>query len=129
MGKHTYIVVLKRNNNDVELFYQELESLVSRKITNRACRKQNKMPKQNKIPRPKGICKQPRPPYWICSFQMNELKTESYLAEFYIQDRGSCKFSVNGKFELGGEMVTQNSIYVDHLEKSSLDSNTKIFCV
>lgn len=32
MGKHTYIVVFKRNDNDVELFYQELESLVSRKI-------------------------------------------------------------------------------------------------
>lgn len=37
MGKYIYIVVLKRNNNDVELFYQELEFLVLCKIINRVC--------------------------------------------------------------------------------------------
>lgn len=119
MGKHTYIVVFKRNDNDVELFYQELESLVSRKIKNRTCRRE-------RMQRRKHVCKES--PYWFCSIQMNELTTESYLAEFNVQNRKSCKFSAHGTFELGAEMVTQNSIYVDHLEKSSLDSNNKKLC-
>lgn len=56
---------------------------------------------------------------------MNELTTESYLAEFIVQNRRPCKFSAHSTFELGAKMATQNSIYVDHLEKSSLDSNNK----
>lgn len=121
MGKHTYIVVLRRNKNDVELFYQELASLVSSKITNRACRRPPK-----DIQRPKHVCEEI--PYWFCSIQMNELTTESYLAEFIVQNRRPCKFSAHGTFELGAKMVTQNSIYVDHLEKSSLDSNNRKLC-
>lgn len=119
MGKHTYIVVFKRNDNDVELFYQELESLVSRKIKNRACRRE-------RMQRRKHVCKES--PYWFCSIHMNELTTESYLAEFNVQNRKYCKFSAHGTFELGAKMVTQNSIYVDHLEKSSLDSNNRKLC-
>lgn len=120
-GKQTYIVVLKRNDNEVKSFYQELESLVSSKITKGACRK-----KRTNMPRTRGICKQQT--YWFCSIQMNELTTKSYLAEFYFGNKRSCKFSEHGTFELGAEMVTSNSIYVDHLEKSSLDLNNRRFC-
>lgn len=119
-GKHTYIVVLQRNNKEVESFYQELESLVSSKITKGACRKQ-----LNNLPKTRRICEQYT--YWICSIKMNELTTKSYLAEINVQNR-FCKFSEHGTFELGAKMETSNSIDVDHLESSSLDSNNWMFC-
>lgn len=67
---------------------------------------------------PKGVCEYFT--YWICSIQMNELKTKSYLAEFDPQNRSFCKYSDQGTFELGAKVVTSNNIEVDHLEKSSI---------
>lgn len=114
MGKwHTYIVVLKRNDIDVGSLYKELDSLVSRKIKNeeQACQK-------NKMPKVKGICKEGS--YWICSIQMNELKTKSYLAEFDVKHKTFCRFSEHGTFKLGVKEVTSTSFEVDHLKTSSI---------
>lgn len=111
--KHTYIVVLKSIDNEVESLYKELDSLISSKINKKeeACKRQRKN-------MPKGVCEYFT--YWICSIQMNELKTKSYLAEFDPQNRSFCKYSDQGTFELGAKVLTSNNIEVDHLEKSSI---------
>lgn len=108
---HTYIVVLKKNDNDVVSLYNELDSLVSSKIKNeeQACQI-NKMPK--------GTCKEGS--YWICFIKMNELKTKSYLAEFDVQHKTFCRFSEYGTFKLGVKEVTSTSFEVDHLKTSSI---------
>lgn len=117
--KHTYIVVLRRTDNDVNVLYQELDSLITMKIANGTCHQQD-----NRITR--GTCE--RRTYWFCSVQMNELKTKSYLAEFNVQNRRLCKFSEQGMFELGAKMETRSRIHVDHLEKSSLDWSNRRNC-
>lgn len=118
-GKHTYIVVLRRTDNDVTFLNQELDALITMKIANRTCHQRD-----TRILR--RTCE--RNMYWICSVQMNELQTKSYLAEFNVQNRRSCKFSEQGMFELGARMETAHRIYVDHLEKSSLDSKNRRNC-
>lgn len=119
-GKTYLYRCLTEKQQGGRMFYQELESLVSSKITKGACRKQ-----LNNLPKTRRICEQYT--YWICSIKMNELTTKSYLAEINVQNR-FCKFSEHGTFELGAKMETSNSIDVDHLESSSLDSNNWKFC-
>lgn len=108
--KHTYIVVLKKNDIDIGSLYKDLDTLVSRKIKNKAQACQKKGNNMRKV------CQQPS--YWICSIQMNELKTKSYLAEFDVQHGRFCKYSDQGTLELGAKELTSTNFEVDHLEKS-----------
>lgn len=119
--KHTYIVVLKKNDIDVGSLYKELDTLVSSKIKNKeqACQK-----KRNNM---RKVCQQPS--YWICSIQMNELKTKSYLAEFDVQHKTFCRFSEYGKFKLGVKEVTSTSFEVDHLKTSSIWPSNQRNCL
>lgn len=76
---------------------------------------------------PKGICKEGS--YWICSIQMNELKTKSYLAEFDVQHKTFCRFSEYGNFKLGVKEVTSTSFEVDHLKTSSIWPSNQRNCL
>lgn len=120
--KHTYIVVLRTTDDDVRSFLQELESLISQKITDGKCHNPVHQTKNNP-----HTCRQNNRNYLICSVKMDELNTTSYLAEFDLQDRRVCKISEHGIFELGAmiDPKYKGNFYVNHLQWSSLHGNKR----
>lgn len=119
--KHTYIVVLRRPDNNVTSFLQELESLISKKITDGNCHNPHHQTKNS------HTCRQSNTKYLICSVQMDELKTRSYLAEFDLQDRRVCKISEHGIFQLGAmiDPKYKGNFSVNHLQWSKLYGNKR----